>query len=192
MATELTTESYIGHHLTNLTCGKTPDGWTCDPYMVDKMGFWAFHVDSLFWSILLGALFITIFRLGIPKSTDSAPSGLQNITEIGRAHVWTVTQWPRMPSSAWKKKSSILLVVFPPKTFSLTIPIIGVILVFIIWVSTAFLQIPQHNALSKAYEFEAHNLLVQSNWIRTIAWSMRGLLLLYMLHLFLTQQETPP
>ena len=50
--------------------------------MVDKMGFWAFHVDSLFWSILLGALFITIFRLGIPKSTDSAPSGLQNIVEM--------------------------------------------------------------------------------------------------------------
>jgi F-type H+-transporting ATPase subunit a len=82
MATELTTESYIGHHLTNLTCGKTPDGWTCDPYMVDKMGFWAFHVDSLFWSVLLGVLFIAIFRLGIPKSTDSAPSGLQNIVEM--------------------------------------------------------------------------------------------------------------
>ena len=88
--------------------------------------------------------------------------------------------------------SSILLVVFPPKNVSVTIPIIGVILVFIIWASTAFLQIPHHNALAKAYEFKAHNLLVQTNWIRTIAWSMRGFLLLYMLHLFLTQQETPP
>ncbi len=45
--------------------------------------------------------------------------------------------------------SSILLVVFPLKNVSLTIPIIGVILVFIIWASTAFLQIPHHNALSK-------------------------------------------
>ena len=88
--------------------------------------------------------------------------------------------------------SSILLVVFPPKNVSLTIPIIGVILVFIIWASTAFLQIPQHNALANAYELEAHNLLVQTNWIRTIAWSIRGILLLYMLHLFLSQQETPP
>ncbi len=88
--------------------------------------------------------------------------------------------------------SSILMVVFPPKNVSLTIPIIGLILVFIIWASTAFLQIPHHNALSKAYELEAHNLLVQTNWIRTLAWSMRGLLLLYMLYLFLTQQETPP
>ena len=25
--------------------------------------------------------------------------------KIGRAHVWTVTQWSRMPSSAWKKKN---------------------------------------------------------------------------------------
>ena len=88
--------------------------------------------------------------------------------------------------------SSILLVVFPQKNVSITVPIIGVILVFIIWASTAFLQIPHHNALSKAYDLEAHNLLVQTNWIRTFAWSMRGILLLYMLHLFLTQQETPP
>ena len=88
--------------------------------------------------------------------------------------------------------SSILLVVFPPKNVSLTVPITGVILVFIIWASTAFLQIPHHNALSKAYDLAAHNLLVQTNWIRTIAWSLRGLLLIYMLQLFLTQQETPP
>ena len=88
--------------------------------------------------------------------------------------------------------SSILLVLFPLKNVSSTIPTIGVILVFIIWASTAFLQIPQHNALANAYELKAHNLLVQTNWIRTIAWSMRGFLLLYMLHLFLFQQSTPP
>ncbi len=88
--------------------------------------------------------------------------------------------------------SSILLVFFSPKNVSLSIPIIGVILVFIIWASTTFLQIPQHNALAKAYELEAHNILVQTNWIRTIAWSMRGFLLLYMLQMFLIQQETPP
>ena len=84
MAKELTTESYIQHHLTNLTCGKTPDGWTCDPYKVDQMGFWAFHVDSLFWSIALGALFIFVFKMAIPKTTDSnsAPTGAQNFVEM--------------------------------------------------------------------------------------------------------------
>ena len=84
MAKELTTESYIQHHLTNLTCGKTTDGWTCDPYKVDQMGFWAFHVDSLFWSIALGALFIFVFKMAIPKTTDSnsAPTGAQNFVEM--------------------------------------------------------------------------------------------------------------
>ena len=84
MAKELTTESYIQHHLTNLTCGKTPEGWTCDPYKVDQMGFWAFHVDSLFWSIALGALFIFVFKMAIPKTIDSnaPPTGAQNFVEI--------------------------------------------------------------------------------------------------------------
>ena len=84
MAKELTTESYIQHHLTNLTCGKTPDGWTCDPSKVDQMGFWAFHVDSLFWSIALGALFIVFFKAAMPKKIDSnsAPTGAQNFVEM--------------------------------------------------------------------------------------------------------------
>jgi F-type H+-transporting ATPase subunit a len=84
MAKELTTESYIQHHLTNLTCGKTPDGWTCDPYKVEQMGFWAFHVDSLFWSIALGALFIVFFKAAMPKKIDSnsAPTGTQNFVEM--------------------------------------------------------------------------------------------------------------
>ena len=84
MAKELTTKSYIDHHLTNLTCGKTPDCWTCDPHYVDQMGFWAFHVDSLFWSIFLGGLFIFLFRMAMPKtvSADSTPTGLQNFVEM--------------------------------------------------------------------------------------------------------------
>ena len=84
MAKELTTESYIEHHLTNLTCGKTPEGWTCDPYKVEQMGFWAFHVDSLFWSIFLGGLFILFFKIAMPKKINavSAPTGAQNFIEM--------------------------------------------------------------------------------------------------------------
>ena len=84
MAKELTTQSYIDHHLTNLTCGKTPEGWSCNPYDVEQMGFWAFHVDSLFWSVFLGALFILIFKMAMPRSVsaDTTPSGLQNCVEM--------------------------------------------------------------------------------------------------------------
>ena len=79
---EQTSAEYIQHHLTNLVCGKTPDGWTCDHNAVDQMGFLAFHVDSLGWSIFLGLVFVGLFRLGIPKLSTEAPTGIQNFVEM--------------------------------------------------------------------------------------------------------------
>ena len=79
---EQTSAEYIQHHLTNLVCGKTPDGWTCDHNAVDQMGFLAFHVDSLGWSIFLGFVFVALFRFGIPKLSTEAPSGIQNFVEM--------------------------------------------------------------------------------------------------------------
>ena len=82
MASELTTDSYINHHLTNLKCGKTDAGWTCDPYA--EMGFWSFHVDSLLWSVILGCVFLLVFKKATPKkgSENLAPRGLQNFAEM--------------------------------------------------------------------------------------------------------------
>ena len=82
MASELTTDSYINHHLTNLKCGKTDAGWTCDPYA--EMGFWSFHVDSLLWSVILGSVFLFVFKKATPKkgSENLAPKGLQNFAEM--------------------------------------------------------------------------------------------------------------
>ena len=82
MASELTTDSYINHHLTNLKCGKTDAGWTCDPYA--EMGFWSFHVDSLLWSVILGCVFLFVFKKATPKkgSENLAPKGLQNFAEM--------------------------------------------------------------------------------------------------------------
>jgi len=85
MAKELTTQSYIDHHLTNLTCGQLKDGgWSCDPHDVENMTFWAFHVDSLFWSIFLGGLFLFLFKIAMPKNAtaDTTPKGLQNFVEM--------------------------------------------------------------------------------------------------------------
>ena len=85
MAKELTTQSYIDHHLTNLTCGQLKDGgWSCDPHDVENMTFWAFHVYSLFWSIFLGGLFLFLFKIAMTKNAtaDTTPTGLQNFVEM--------------------------------------------------------------------------------------------------------------
>lgn len=50
-----------------------------------------------------------------------------------------------------------------------------------IWFATAFLSVPTHNLLSKGFNLENINYLVQTNWIRTILWTARSGLIVYLL-----------
>ena len=81
----VTSSEYIGHHLTNLTFGKFPDGhWGLAHSAAEakEMGFWALHVDSMFWSIGLAALFSYFFYKAAKKATAGVPGPLQNFVEI--------------------------------------------------------------------------------------------------------------
>ena len=73
------------------------------------------------------------------------------------------------------------LLVFRPAAVSPVAVWAGGVLLGVIWFSTAFLQIPAHAILSAAYDAEAHRQLVSTNWIRTAAWTLRSLLVLWML-----------
>ncbi|NOT59309.1 MAG: hypothetical protein HOP19_03690 [Acidobacteria bacterium] len=73
-----------------------------------------------------------------------------------------------------------LLLFFRSPAIRLSEAIFGVILVGMIWCSTMFLQVPQHSILAAGFEVKAHQFLVNSNWLRTIAWSLRGALALWM------------
>ncbi len=64
-------------------------------------------------------------------------------------------------------------VVRSPDAFSLACGL----LLFIIWASTIFLQVPCHRDLETAFDPETQQELVRSNWIRTLAWTARALLL---------------
>ncbi|MES9966359.1 MAG: F0F1 ATP synthase subunit A [Sedimenticola sp.] len=80
----LTSSEYIKHHLTNLTFGQHPDGtWGIAHSAAEakEMGFWAIHVDTMFWSIALGILFLYLFKKAADAATSGIPSGLQNFAE---------------------------------------------------------------------------------------------------------------
>ncbi|UTV27750.1 F0F1 ATP synthase subunit A [Photobacterium atrarenae] len=64
----LTPSGYITHHLTNLAVG---DG-----------GFWTVHIDSLFFSVLTGMIFLGLFRSVAKKATSGVPGKLQCLVEI--------------------------------------------------------------------------------------------------------------
>ncbi len=83
--TEITSAEYIKHHLTNLTFGNHPvHGWSFAHTAEDakEMGFWAIHVDTMFWSIGLAVLFSFYFYKAARKASAGVPSGLQNFVEM--------------------------------------------------------------------------------------------------------------
>jgi F-type H+-transporting ATPase subunit a len=85
MASEkLTSTGYIKHHLQNLTFGQHSDGtWGLahGAHEAKEMGFWAIHVDTMFWSVLLGALFLWLFRKAAVRASADTPSGFLNFVE---------------------------------------------------------------------------------------------------------------
>lgn len=56
----------------------------------------------------------------------------------------------------------------------------NLLMIALVWLSTATIQVPAHATLSSGFDAEAHRILVVSNWIRTVLWTARtgGLLLL--------------
>ena len=66
----------------------------------------------------------------------------------------------------------------PNDRFNGAYPAIGLGLLVLIWLSTAFLQVPSHGRLQAVYTPTAHRFLVRTNWLRTVGWTLRSLLVL--------------
>ncbi|GFD69954.1 ATP synthase subunit a [Alteromonas sp. KUL156] len=81
MASEYTTSEYIKHHLTNATMCSTDNGIAFNK-ACSEAGFWAWHVDTLAWSIGLGLLFLIIFRSVASKATTGVPGKMQAFVEL--------------------------------------------------------------------------------------------------------------
>jgi len=77
---ELTSSGYIEHHLQNLQVCKAETGeWVWNHCTGN---FWTINVDSMFWSVLLGLVFVLLFRGVAKKSSADKPSKFQAFVEI--------------------------------------------------------------------------------------------------------------
>ncbi len=80
----ITSSQYIKHHLTNWTYGQHPDGswgFAHTGEEAAQMGFNAIHVDTMFWSITLGFVFLWLFRKAAKQATTGVPTGIVNFCE---------------------------------------------------------------------------------------------------------------
>lgn len=88
------------------------------------------------------------------------------------------TTWVVLPPMLLELVSAValLLPIFRSSLSSVDVVLlwIGAGLLAVIWVSTGALQVPAHRVLQTGFDAGAYQRLVASNWIRTVAWTARG------------------
>ena len=75
-----TSGEYIAHHLQNLQVCKADSGeWVWNQCAGNPL---AINVDSMFWSVLLGIIFLILFRVVAKKTSKDKPTRWQAAVEI--------------------------------------------------------------------------------------------------------------
>jgi hypothetical protein len=141
--------------------------------------------DNLCKLILLSNVAATFYMVGLIWCIQLvhyplfAQVGKEGFAAYEAAHSNLITPIVGLPMLVELATASLLLF-FRSPAIGLAETIVGLMLVVVIWLSTMFLQVPQHGILSAGFNETAHQFLVNSNWLRTVAWSMRGALVLWM------------
>ncbi len=61
----------------------------------------------------------------------------------------------------------------------------GLVIVLVIWIVTFTTQVPLHSKLSEKREPDVIHRLVKSNWIRTLLWTIKAFLGVWLLRIYL-------
>ncbi len=91
----------------------------------------------------------------------------------------TVIVVPMMLAEAF---TALALIFWRPAGVPLAAAVTGFVMLALIWGCTHLWQVPIHTRLSKAFDVAAYRRLLASNWVRTIGWTLRGLLVCWMMH----------
>jgi len=88
-----------------------------------------------------------------------------------------------LPLMALELALAVGIMIYTPPAIPRWSAVAGLALVAAIWFSTFFLQVPQHGILGRGWNADAHAALVATNWVRTVAWALRGALCVWWLFL---------
>ncbi|MBL8293772.1 MAG: hypothetical protein JNN08_18145 [Bryobacterales bacterium] len=134
--------------------------------------------DFALLSNAAAALFMTglIWFVQIVHYPLFAQIGEPAFTAYEQAHT-RLTTFVVGPVMVIEALAAITLLALSPRP----VVLLSAILLLTVWLSTALLQVPQHNRLAQGFDAGAHRFLVLTNWIRTVGWTVRAVLSLYML-----------
>jgi len=107
--------------------------------------------------------------------------GREGFAAYEKAHT-RLTGWVVTPPMLVELATAVALALWRPAVLPTAWVWISLALVVAIWLMTASLQIPAHRRLLAGFDAGVHRRLVRSNWLRTAAWTARGAIALWLLH----------
>jgi peroxiredoxin Q/BCP len=141
--------------------------------------------DPLIRLLLLAHLASSFYMIGLIWFVQMvhyplfANVGIPDFPSYEQRHT-ALTTWVVAPPMLIEGATAILLIWFRPAEVAPWALWTGLALLGVIWLSTAVIQVPCHEVLSKGFDAVVHQRLVSTNWLRTGAWSLRGVLVLWM------------
>ncbi|OLV19884.1 hypothetical protein [Deinococcus marmoris] len=125
---------------------------------------------ALTWALV--GLILTIQLVHYPLFSRV---GAEGYAAYQREHVTRIT-WLVAPLMLAELATGAALVLRPPTFVSAASAGLGLGLIILIWVSTALIQSPVHGRLTTGFDAALHARLVTTNWLRTVLWLLRGVL----------------
>ena len=132
--------------------------------------------------ILLTQVFSTLFMVGLIWFVQIvhyplyANVGREQFAEYEALHN-RLTTWVVGPAMLVEMVTAVALLRYAPNA-STSLSWLGLGLLIVIWISTATWSVPAHDALTAGFSAGAWQKLVSTNWIRTVAWSLRGIIVM--------------
>lgn len=105
--------------------------------------------------------------------------GPQQFPEYEQRHCRQTT-WVVAPLMFVELAAAIYLTAAPPAGKPPGVVWLGAALAATLWLSTSLVQAPLHRRLLLGYDDRLAERLVASNWFRTVVWTARGAIALYL------------
>ena len=136
--------------------------------------------------VFLAHLFSTLFMVGVVWFAQAVHYpllgrvGKEAFAEYEKENTRR-TGWVVIPAMAVEWITALALLWRQPEGLLPFYAWLNAALLGVIWVSTFTLQGPYHTRLIRKFDPAIHQSLVRTNWIRTLAWTARGMLLLFVM-----------
>lgn len=135
--------------------------------------------DTLLRALILAQLSAALYLVGVTWFVQIAylptlagvvdSESLANPQRQMRRMTWVVA-----PPMAIEGITAVLLLWYHPAGMTSWLNATGVILLAVIWLSTALIQADFRKIRSRDFDTKSNRRLVSTNWIRTCCWTMRG------------------